>query len=312
MTLDGKTVLVTGAGGSIGSVLCEQLVKSGVARLKAMNLTENGLYHVTRRLKSPVFEPILGSVADRYLIRDALAGVDVVIHAAAHKHVPICQVNQIEAIQNNVFGTETLLQESMLAEVRQFVLVSTDKAVKPTSIMGATKRVAELIVQKAARALPLTKLTIVRFGNVLDSAGSVLPLWREQIANGGPITLTDPGCTRYFMSIPDACELILGAIELGSGTYVFDMGEPRRIADIAEGLIASSGMQCAIQYIGLRSGENLTEKLYNGELSATSHPKIRRVKDDEIGAIHMLDELRNATACRATEEAVRILGAIAA
>jgi FlaA1/EpsC-like NDP-sugar epimerase len=147
---------------------------------------------------------------------------------------------------------------------------------------------------------------------VLDSAGSVLPLWREQIARGGTITLTDPRCERYFMSIPDACELIVGAMELGAGTYVFDMGAPRRIADIAESLIASSGMQCEIEYIGLRPGEKLTEELFNGELSETTHPKIRRVRDDELGAIHMLDELRGATACRSTAEAVRLLGAIAA
>jgi FlaA1/EpsC-like NDP-sugar epimerase len=314
--LSGKTVLVTGAGGSIGSVLCERIAKGGVRKLKGMNLTEGGLYHVTRRLKSlgfaVDFEPILGSVADRYLVRDILAGVDVVIHAAAHKHLPICQANPVEAIQNNVFGTETLLQECLLADTGQFVLVSSDKAVDPSSIMGATKRVAELIVQKAAKASPLTTLSIVRFGNVLDSAGSVLPLWREQIQNGGPITLTDPRCERYFMSIPDACDLILGVLELETGTFVLDMGKPVLLLDLATNLIASTGMECGIKYIGLRPGEKLTEKLYNGELSETLHPKIRRVRDEGLGAIHMLDELRSATACRATAEAVRLLGAIAA
>lgn len=316
MTIAGKTVLVTGAGGSIGSVLCERLAKSGVHRLKALSLTEGALCTVTRKLKGLGFahlEPILGSVSDLGLLNDILDGVDVVIHAAAHKHVPICQENPVEAIRNNVFGTETLLYASIQAGVKSFVLVSTDKAVRPASIMGATKRVAELVVKKAERIQSDTQLTVVRFGNVLDSAGSVLPLWREQIASGGPLTLTDERCERYFMSIPDAVELILGALELGSGTFVFDMGPPHKIADIAERLIRSSGRECEIEYIGLRPGEKLTEELFRGTTEKTEHPKILRVADDlNPYAIVELDELRGAVECRATNEAVRLLGVMTA
>lgn len=312
----GKTVLVTGAGGSIGSVLCERIAREGAKRCKVLSLTENGLYSVTRRLKalgtSVEIEPILGSVTDQGLVVEALDGVEVVIHAAAHKHVPICQENPVEAVRNNVFGTETLLKACLDCEIGQFVLVSSDKAVKPASIMGATKRVAELIVEKASRSRPKTSLVTVRFGNVLDSAGSVLPLWREQLQKGGPITLTDPRCERYFMSIPDACELILGAMDLGPGTYVFDMGEPQKMAHLAERLIVSSGMPCDIAYIGLRPGEKLTEELSTGKTTPTRHPKIRRVIDQPPGAIHLLDDLRGAVACRATHETVRLLAEITA
>lgn len=292
--LSGKTVLVTGAGGSIGSVLCERIARSGVKKLKALNLTEGGLYHVTRKLRGLTdLEPILGSVADEALVRDVLQGVDVVIHAAAHKHVPICQQNVCEAVTNNVFGTETLLEGVLKSSVERFVLISTDKAVKPASVMGATKRVCELLVQ---RAQPQTRktLSIVRFGNVLDSAGSVLPLWREQIASGGPLTLTDERCERYFMSIPEACELILGALELESGTYVFDMGAPRKLAEIAANLIAASGVECQIEYIGLRPGEKLTEELHtDGDLIQTAHPKIFRVEGRaKRDRMHLLPNLK--------------------
>lgn len=310
----GKTVLVTGGGGSIGSVLCEHIARGGAKRLKVLSLTEGALYAVTRRLKAIgmaiEIEPILGSVSDGLLLEEVLGGVDVVIHAAAHKHVPICQQNPVEAVKNNVFGTETLLLECLKREIGQFVLVSSDKAVKPTSIMGATKRVAELLVEKAAKSNPKTSLVVVRFGNVLDSAGSVLPLWREQLQNGGPITLTDPRCERYFMSIPDACELILGAMALGVGTYVFDMGEPQKMLDIAERLIVSSGMPCDIQFIGLRPGENLTEELYNGNVAPTEHPKIRRVLDSGGGAIHLIHQLHIAAMTRQTDETVRLLAQI--
>lgn len=316
MSLAVKTVLVTGAGGSIGSVLCERIAREGAKRLKVLSLTENGLYTVTRRLRAlgtaTEIEPILGSVCDSDLVLSALVDVDVVIHAAAHKHVPICEQNPIEAVKNNVFGTETLLKAAQWQNVPRFVLVSSDKAVRPVSVMGATKRVAELLVQKAAVSEYRTECTIVRFGNVLDSAGSVLPLWREQLAKGGPITITDPRCERYFMSIPDACELIVGALSIGPGTYVFDMGKPQRMADIAQRLIVSSGMPCEIQYIGLRLGEKLEEELFTGEVAETAHPRIYRVLDKPIGAMHLLDDLRSAVACRASNETVRLLSAIAA
>lgn len=314
--LSGKTVLVTGAGGSIGSVLCERIAKGGAKRLKLVSLTENGLYNITRKLKSlgssTEIEPILGSVGDADMILACLADVDVVIHAAAHKHVPICEQNPIEAVKNNVFGTETLLKAAQWQGVGRFVLVSSDKAVKPLSVMGATKRVAELIVQRAALTEYRTECSVVRFGNVLDSAGSVLPLWREQLAKGGPITLTDPRCERFFMSIPEACELIETAIDFSPGTYIFDMGEPRKMVDLAQSLIVSSGMPCEIQYIGLRPGEKLEEELYIGAVEMTSHEKIFRVFDDGSGAVHLLDDLRHAVACRQRARTIELLMAIAA
>lgn len=305
--LTGKTVLVTGAGGSIGSALCTRLVNSGISRLRMLNLTEGGLYNVNRKLRQieteVEIEPVLGSVTNSALVREALDGVDIVIHAAAHKHVPICESNLVEAVSNNVFGTETLLREALEAEVECFVLVSTDKAVKPRSVMGATKRVAELMVRKAS-ANTRTKLIVVRFGNVLDSAGSVLPLWREQIAQGGPITLTDPRCERYFMSIDEACELTLGTIEIGeSGTYVFDMGEPVKMGELAERVIAASGMPCDIEFIGLRQGEKITEELhFDGERFPTSHPKISRVEESMPDSLYLLNDLRWAALARNKQE----------
>lgn len=311
----GKTVLVTGAGGSIGSVLCERIARNGAKLLKLLSISENSLYNVTRKLKAlgtaTEIEPILGSAGDADLVLYQLADVDVVIHAAAHKHVPICEQNPIEAVRNNVFGTETLLKAAQWQNVSRFVLVSSDKAVNPQSVMGATKRVAELVVQQAALTEYRTECTVVRFGNVLDSAGSVLPLWREQIAAGGPLTLTDPRCERYFMSIPEACDLILGALEMPSGTYVFDMGEPQKMLDLAEWLIVSSGMPCDIKFIGLRPGEKLTEELCVGETEPTQHPKVLRVIDPGKGALHLLDDLRHAVAGRRRQKVVELLMEVA-
>jgi FlaA1/EpsC-like NDP-sugar epimerase len=312
----GKTVLVTGAGGSIGSVLCERIAREGAKRLKLLSLTENALYTVTRRLKSlgtaVEIDGILGSVTDSLLVREVLEGVDIVIHAAAHKHVPICEQNPVEAVLNNVFGTQTLLDAVLDSDVERFVLVSTDKAVRPVSVMGATKRVSELLVKKAARRTDKC-LSVVRFGNVLDSAGSVLPLWREQIACGGPLTLTDERCERYFMSIPEACELILGTLRFGPGTYVFDMGAPRKLADIAANMIAASGVPCEVRYVGLRPGEKLTEELHNGDLTKTPHPKILRVAADEhLEGLHLLGDLYAHALRRSAVYTTRTLFEIAA
>jgi FlaA1/EpsC-like NDP-sugar epimerase len=310
----GKNVLVTGAGGSIGSQLCEQILALGAKSLSLVSLTEAGLYTIERRLRALGTDtkliPILGSVCDPGLMDYVCAGVDIIIHAAAHKHVPICEANPVAAIENNVRGTLTIATAAEQADVGQFVLISTDKAVRPISVMGATKRVAEMIM--AAKSVSSsTTFTTVRFGNVLDSAGSVLPLWREQIARGGPITLTDIRCERYFISIPDACGLVLGVLEMRKpGTFVLDMGQPKRLADMAEQMIINSGMRCEIKCIGLRPGEKLTEELhFGGELVPTENPKIFSI--DERHQLDwrrsMLDELLRASACRAEATAVALL-----
>ena len=286
--LAGKHVVVTGAGGSIASELCRQIVAAGeYAHLTMIGLTESALYNLARKLgRVGRARYVLGSVNDRALMDDVLwkSNADVVIHAAAHKHVPICESNPCEAIRNNVGGTYTLALAAAAAGVEQFLLVSTDKAVRPASVMGATKRVAERIIRDFGTTR--TRFLTVRFGNVLDSAGSVLPLWREQIATGGPVTITHPDCTRYFMSIPDAVQLILGtlALDVDGGTYIFDMGEPKRIVEIARELIGARDIP--IRFTGLRQGEKLEEELHHGgELIPTAHPRIFRVHDAGVPAL---------------------------
>jgi FlaA1/EpsC-like NDP-sugar epimerase len=308
----GKNVLVTGAGGSIGSQLCEQILRLGARELRLVSLTESGLYNIERKLRSFGSEtklvPILGSVCDRDLMMEVCDGAEIVIHAAAHKHVPICESSPIAAIENNVRGTLTLATCSEISGVGQFVLISTDKAVRPISVMGATKRVAEMIV--TSKVSSSTIFSTVRFGNVLDSAGSVLPLWREQIAKGGPITLTDERCERYFMSIPEACELVLGVLQMRrSGLFVLDMGEPKRLADLAKKLIVDSGMHCEIKCIGLRPGEKLTEELhFGGERIPTEYPKIFCVEEGhQDWRRSMLDDLLRASGCRNTTVALSLL-----
>ncbi len=297
--------VVTGAGGSIGSHLCDQIVRSGAKSLKLVSLTESGLYNVERRLRALESDTeitgILGSVCDSDLMYEASEGADIVIHAAAHKHVPICETNPIAAINNNVCGTLRAAYAAEKAGVAQFLFVSTDKAVRPKSVMGATKRVAEMIVADKAEKSKKTIFTTVRFGNVLDSAGSVMPLWREQIQKGGPITLTDIQCERYFMSIPEACELIFGVLEMKEpGTFVFDMGKPKKLLDIANRLIKESDSNCEIKWIGLRPGEKLTEELhFGGELEPTNNPKIFSVSSNgKSPRLTMLSDLINASQCR--------------
>jgi FlaA1/EpsC-like NDP-sugar epimerase len=298
MSFAGKSVMVTGAGGSIGSQLCEQFIRGGVRKLTMVSLTENGLYNLEKKLRPRRGEtdlaPVLGSVADSCLMMQALDGVDIVVHAAAHKHVPMCEQNPVEAIRNNVFGTETLAWASLYAGVQQFCLISSDKAVQPASIMGATKRVAELVVRRAG--LETTgAFFVVRFGNVMDSAGSVLPLWREQIRAGGPITITDKRCERYFMSIDEAVRLVTSVIasEPKRGTFVLDMGKPRLLIDMAYELMMQEwGDVFPVEYIGLRPGEKLTEELhYGGHLVETRVKGVRRVEEPP-GALPDPDKLQ--------------------
>ncbi len=306
--------MVTGAGGSIGSHLCKEIVCSGAKSIALVSLTESGLYNIERKLRALESDTkiigILGSVCDSELMYEACLDADVVIHAAAHKHVPICENNPIAAIENNVRGTLKAAEAAERAGVKQFLFVSTDKAVRPSSVMGATKRVAEMIVADQAAKSKKTIFTTVRFGNVLDSAGSVLPLWREQIANGGPITLTDKRCERYFMSIPEACELIFGVLDMKKpGTFVFDMGKPKKMLKIAQKLIKESGSECEFKWIGLRAGEKLTEELhFGGDLKKTSHSKIFEIiGNGKSTQMVKLDDMLCASVCRNRQLAVEFL-----
>jgi FlaA1/EpsC-like NDP-sugar epimerase len=312
----GKTVLVTGAGGSIGSVLCQRIAKEGADELRMLNLTEGGLYNIDRQiraLKLPLKAySVLGSVTDDRLVEELVHKVDIVIHAAAHKHVPICEANPLAAIENNIGGTHTLGHACMRANVGQFLLISTDKAVKPSSVMGATKRVAELIIRDRFVNESETAFLTVRFGNVMDSAGSVMPLWREQIENGGPVTVTDARCERFFMSIPEAVGLITSTLAMKpkSGLFVLDMGKPRNMAELAREMItrhSTRGSDVEIKFIGLRPGEKLTEELdYGGTIVPTTVDKVMRVDEPIVRQLMWLDihDLLSAAATRQSQLAL--------
>ena len=299
-----KTVMVTGAGGSIGSELCRQIIKLRPARLILLEMSEFALYSIKQELKdikllqgSDVeLLPFLGSVLDTEKCKSILASfqVETLYHAAAYKHVPLVEFNPIDGVRNNVFGTLSIAQAAMAAGVRNFVLISTDKAVRPTNVMGTTKRLAELILQAFAREQGNTRFCMVRFGNVLGSSGSVVPLFRKQIEAGGPITLTHPEITRYFMTIPEAAQLVLQAGAMGEGgdVFVLDMGDPVKIMDLAIRMIHLSGLEVRsksapdgieIEHVGLRSGEKLYEELLIGNnVEGTEHPLIMRAQEAEI------------------------------
>jgi FlaA1/EpsC-like NDP-sugar epimerase len=284
-----RSVLVTGAAGSIGSELCRQVAAHGPARLVLFDRHENGMFLLERELRDrfPAVEiaPVLGDL----LLADQVAAVfaayrpALVFHAAAYKHVPLAELNVLQAVRNNVFGTLNAARGAAAHGVSKFVLVSTDKAVRPTSVMGVTKRAAELIVGGFGPE-PCGFMS-VRFGNVLGSSGSVVPLFREQIARGGPVTVTDPEVTRYFMTIPEACQLILEASSTGEpgATYLLEMGSPVRIADLARQMIRLSGFEpdedIAVVFTGLRPGEKLEEQLVDDDecLTSAAHDRIRVV-----------------------------------
>jgi len=302
--ITGKSVAVSGAGGSIGSELCRQIVKLAPRRLVMIELTEYALYAIDQELRSVCaangydieLVPFMGSVLDYKKSCEIFRQfeIDTVYHAAAYKHVPLVEQNPVEGIRNNVFGTLNFARAAVEAKVKYFVLVSTDKAVRPTNVMGSTKRLAELILQAFSRQHSSTRFCMVRFGNVLGSSGSVVPLFRRQIAAGGPVTLTHPEITRYFMTIPEAAQLVIQAGSMGKGgdVFVLDMGEPVKIADLAKKMIhlsgnevrtASSESGIAIQYVGLRPGEKLYEELLIGDnVSGTEHPLIMRAQEAEI------------------------------
>lgn len=285
--IEGRVVLVTGAGGSIGSELCRQLSRFRPKRLVLVEQAETNLFNIERALRAEhpgvVVAPFIADICDSKRIESIFAAErpQVVFHAAAHKHVPLMEANPGEAIKNNVFGTRKVADLAHRFGVEKFVMVSTDKAVNPTSVMGVSKRVAEIYVQ-ALSERSKTQFVTVRFGNVLGSAGSVVPLFREQIAKGGPVTVTDPEMQRYFMTIPEACQLILQAGAMGDGgeIFVLDMGEPVKIVDLARDLIRLSGLEpgqdIEIKFTGIRPGEKLFEELAVDEehVDGTKHPKI--------------------------------------
>lgn len=316
----GRTVLVTGAGGSIGSELCRQVARYHPRALVLVDQSENGLFYIHRELSKRwpelPLEPCIADVTDRSRI-DTLFGLHVpqlVIHAAAHKHVPMMEWNPGEAVKNNIGGTRTLARAAHDHAVERFVMVSTDKAVNPTSVMGCSKRIAELIVQAWSQKSETVFVT-VRFGNVLGSAGSVIPLFREQIRNGGPVTVTHPDMVRYFMTIPEASQLVLQAVSMGhtGEVYILDMGEPVSILKLAEDLITLSGLEphtdIEIVFTGVRPGEKLFEELAVNEENArkTKHPKIwiGNTRPREFSAIDPAIETLVSHADIATPAALR-------
>ncbi|MBB6030473.1 polysaccharide biosynthesis protein [Oceanithermus desulfurans] len=322
--LEGRVVLVTGAGGSIGSEIVRQVARFRPRRILLLGRGENSLYQIERELERTWPEldwrTIVADVRDREKMRHVFTAYapEVVFHAAAHKHVPMMEANPDEAVFNNVGGTKNVVGLALEHGVVRFVNISTDKAVNPTSVMGASKRVAEYLVQWAAqRAKPGQAFVSVRFGNVLGSRGSVIPLFKEQIASGGPVTVTHPEMTRYFMTIPEAAQLVLQAGGLGNNgsVYVLDMGEPVKIVDLAKDLIRLSGFQpdedISIVFTGMRPGEKLFEELLTAEegTEATKHEKIfvaRTHGMPEEALSHLVKALFDAAVARDVE---RIQGA---
>jgi FlaA1/EpsC-like NDP-sugar epimerase len=317
INISNKVVLVTGAGGSIGSELCRQIVFLEPKKLILFDVSESSLYQIDQELLSlgisniEIF-PVIGSVTNKSRVSNVINnyGVQTIYHAAAYKHVPLVESNKLQGIYNNAIGTMRIAEAAISENVEIFVLISTDKAVRPTSFMGVSKRIAELVLQAFAKQATSTCFTMVRFGNVLDSSGSVIPLFKKQIKDGGPITVTHPDVIRYFMTIPEAVELVIqaGAMAEGGEVFVLDMGEPVRIQDLAVKMIKLSGLQLRdenspsgdieIQFTGLRPGEKLYEELLVGDNSTPTENKlIMRAEEEMINWIVLepiLNEIEKA------------------
>ncbi|WP_205597648.1 nucleoside-diphosphate sugar epimerase/dehydratase [Paraferrimonas sp. SM1919] len=338
-----KNVMVTGAGGSIGSELCRQIVKQRPTTLVLFEISEPSLYVILSELaaaninlETPInIVPILGNVQDQERVQQVLNhfSINTVYHAAAYKHVPLVEQNIIAGVKNNVFGTQSCVNAAINANVEKFVLISTDKAVRPTNVMGASKRMAELVLQANAKDLSHnTELCMVRFGNVLGSSGSVVPLFKKQIKNGGPITITHPEIIRYFMTIPEAAELVIQAGAMGGHGQVFvlDMGKPVKIKDLAIKMITLSGHKyiepsanntsndnpshqdgISINYVGLRPGEKLYEELLIGDnAQGTLHPKISTAAEISITQAELdaiLQQLTTALTSNQFEQVRQVL-----
>jgi FlaA1/EpsC-like NDP-sugar epimerase len=324
--VEGRSILVTGAGGSIGSEICRQILGAHASKLVLLDHSEFALYSIHEQLlelgeKLPHVAPaevvpVVGSMLNEKLVRRLIAehGIDTFFHAAAYKHVPLLEDNELVGVENNVFGTLAVARAAFDAKLTRFMMISTDKAVRPKSVMGASKRVAELVVQALAdRPDCNTHFAIVRFGNVLDSSGSVVQRFRRQIRAGGPITVTHQEITRFFMSIPEATQLVLQASAMAERgeVFVLDMGEPVKITDLARHMVNLSGMtvrddenptgDIEICYVGLRPGEKLYEELFLGtDLVTTRHPRIQMAKERVIAEAEldgMLERLKEALDC---------------
>ncbi len=327
-----RAVLVSGAGGSIGSELCRQVMACKPAKLVLYELNELALYSIDMELRALAEEtgteivPILGSVTDARLARKVLGThkIDVVLHAAAYKHVPLVEANPLAGLANNVLGTATLAREARATGVGRFILISSDKAVRPTNVMGASKRLAELVVQEMAERTPGMVLAMVRFGNVLGSSGSVIPLFQDQIARGGPVTVTHSDVTRYFMTVEEAVRLVLRAAGFAKGgeVFVLDMGSPVPICKLARQVIEASGYtvrdaeapdgDIEIIITGLRPGEKLHEELLIGEgYLTTAHEKIFAAREDSLSEIEIAAILRRLREAVATADDIAARAVIA-
>lgn len=329
----GRVVMVTGSGGSIGSELCRQLVNCGPARIVLFEQAEFQLYSIDRELR-PMADaagiPVttrLGSVTNKLRVMGVIGEekVDIILHAAAYKHVPLVEENELEGARNNVLGTQVVAEAAAEVGIERFILISTDKAVRPTNIMGASKRMAELVIQDLQTRSSVTKFAMVRFGNVLGSSGSVLPLFQKQIEAGGPVTVTHPKVTRFFMTIPEAARLVLlaGAYAKGGDVFVLDMGAPQKIIDIARQMIELSGRtvrdsdtpdgDIAIEITGLRPGEKLYEELLidDDSLIPTPHSKILRAEEQKLSQIEVAAMLRELQNCLSDSDTSRLRDLIA-
>ncbi len=329
----GKSILVTGAGGSIGSELCRQIMELAPRRVVLLEVSELALYHIERELRAHntrlgdriELVALLGNAHHKQRVREIMTtfAIQTVYHAAAYKHVPIVEHNMIEGIHNNIFATHNTAEAAMECRVETFVLISTDKAVNPTNVMGCTKRVAEMVLQGLQKRGGTTRFCMVRFGNVLESSGSVVPLFREQIKKGGPITVTHPDVIRYFMTIPEAAQLVIQAGSMGSGgdVFVLDMGSPVRIADLAKRMVQLAGYtvrdektpegDIEIRFTGLRPAEKLFEELLIGKnVTGTEHPRILRAMEHSLSweqIRHVLDDLAQCSVRFDCERAREIL-----
>ncbi|KPA23439.1 UDP-N-acetyl-alpha-D-glucosamine C6 dehydratase [Shimia sp. SK013] len=329
-TYRGLNILVTGAGGSIGSELCRQVIRLRPAQVVLLDHSEHALYRIQRELVDMGLNvklvAVLGSVVNPELVRETLEkhDIDVVFHAAAYKHVNIVEGNAFEGVRNNVFGTRIVADEARRAGVRRFILVSTDKAVRPESVMGSSKRLAELVIQDLATRAETTKFSMVRFGNVLGSSGSVIPLFQDQIRNGGPVTVTHPDVTRFFMTVDEAVRLVLlaGSFSRGGDVFVLDMGQPVKILDVAHKMIETAGYtprndrnpngDIPVVISGLQPGEKIHEELLIGsDMLTTPHPKILRAQENYLSELEIagaLQDLRRAVQERDTELLEATLG----
>ncbi len=323
-----KVVMVTGAGGSIGSELCRQIVKLNPTKLVLYELAEFNLYQIenelSRQFPDIEIEAMIGSAQDGSLVRETIRrfGVQTIYHTAAYKHVPIVESNVIAGVRNNVFGTAEVAQAAAELDVEKFVLISTDKAVRPTNVMGATKRLSELFVQGLARMESQTEFAIVRFGNVLGSSGSVVPLFTKQIRGGGPVTITHPDIIRYFMTIPEAALLVIQAGAMGQKgeVFVLDMGEPVRIIDLATKMAHLMGHRLnfekeagdiEVKFTGLRPGEKLYEELLIDDADTeTVHPQIMGADEQKLPfdqVLTLLDQINFAIHCQDTPQVLKLL-----